>query len=74
MSLNEHLVRQVLGSTVGPDILARIVALHLRLVEALVHGWDLAWAIGEIHAVFEDLALKRRLFAEPRQDVPHGRR
>ncbi len=50
------------------------VALHLRITEVLVHGWDLAWATGQ-PARFpgalaeQELAFSRRALG----DVPPGR-
>ncbi len=52
-----------------------IVALHLRITEVLVHGWDLARATGQ-HAVFpEALAEQELAFSQSKlSDIPPDRR
>jgi len=50
------------------------VALHLRLTEVLVHGWDLAQATGQVGAFDEDLAEQELAFTrEALGAVPPGR-
>lgn len=51
------------------------VALHLRVTELLVHGWDIARATHQPIAVPEDLAQQELAFAQARlPEVPAGRR
>lgn len=51
-----------------------VVALHLRLVEALVHGWDLARATGRPVRFPDDLAEQELAFTRGRlTDLPPGR-
>ena len=42
------------------------VALHLRLTEVLVHGWDVARATGQVAAFPEDLAEQELAFTRRR--------
>jgi uncharacterized protein (TIGR03086 family) len=52
-----------------------IVALHLRITEVLVHGWDLATATGQHTAFPADLAEQELAFSiEKLSDIPPGRR
>jgi uncharacterized protein (TIGR03086 family) len=52
-----------------------IVALHLRITEILVHGWDLATATGQVAAFPADLAEQELAFSrEQLADIPPGRR
>ncbi|MCY0903550.1 TIGR03086 family metal-binding protein [Arthrobacter sp. H14-L1] len=51
-----------------------LIALHLRLVEALVHGWDLAHAVGVRPPFDQELAEQELAFTEMRlADVPPER-
>lgn len=56
-----------------------VVALHLRITEALVHGWDLAHATGQPAQLPDDLAEEELAFARgaaapdvPRTGRPFG--
>lgn len=56
--------------TVGGD-----VALHLRMTDLLVHGWDLARATGQSIAFPEDVVEQELGFARAAlADIPPGRR
>ncbi len=51
-----------------------VVALHLRVVEALVHGWDLARATGQSTRCDEELAEQELEFTRSKlADVPPDR-
>jgi uncharacterized protein (TIGR03086 family) len=51
------------------------VALHLRITELLVHGWDLARATGQAVAFPEDAAEQELAFSrQALKDIPPGRR
>lgn len=51
-----------------------IVALHLRLTEVLVHGWDLARATGQPATFPEDLAEQELAFSRDKlADIPPDR-
>jgi uncharacterized protein (TIGR03086 family) len=75
----------VLGAFRQPGVLERLftvpfgtvpgmVALHLRITEALVHGWDLARATGQAADFPDDLAEEELAFSRAKLgDVPAGR-
>lgn len=64
----EAVVTVPIGSVPG------VVALHLRTVEALVHGWDLAMATGQPADFPEDLAEQELTFTRAKLgDLPPGR-
>jgi uncharacterized protein (TIGR03086 family) len=51
-----------------------IAALHLRITEVLVHGWDLAHATGQDAVFPEDLAEQELAFSRSKLgDIPPGR-
>ena len=51
-----------------------IAALHLRITEVLVHGWDLARATGQDAVFPEDLAEQELAFSRSKLgDIPAGR-
>ena len=51
-----------------------IAALHLRITEVLVHGWDLARATGQDPVFPEDLAEQELAFSRSKLgDIPPGR-
>jgi uncharacterized protein (TIGR03086 family) len=65
----EKIVTVPFGSVPG------IAALHLRITELLVHGWDLARATGQAVAFPEDLAEQTLAFSVSKlPDVPPDRR
>ena len=52
-----------------------VVALHLRITEILVHGWDLARATGQQTAFADDVAEQELAFSRAKlADIPPGRR
>lgn len=64
----ERVVTVPFGSVPG------IVALHLRVVEALVHGWDLARATGQPCHFADELAEQELEFTRVKLgDLPPGR-
>lgn len=65
----ERVVTLPIGTVPG------IVALHLRLVEALVHGWDLARATGQSPHFDEELAEQELGFTRAKlADIPTAHR
>lgn len=65
----DTIVTVPLGSVPG------IVALHLRITEVLVHGWDLARATGQPAAFADDVAEQELAFSRSKLgDVPPDRR
>ena len=64
----DRMVEVPLGTVPG------VVALHLRLVEALVHGWDLVQATGQPSPLRDDLAEQELRFTQGALgSVPPGR-
>jgi uncharacterized protein (TIGR03086 family) len=75
----------LVGAFRQPDVLGRvhavpigpvpgIAALHLRITEVLVHGWDLAHATGQDAVFPEDLAEQELAFSRSKLgDIPPGR-
>jgi uncharacterized protein (TIGR03086 family) len=58
---------------VGVGPVPGIAALHLRIVEHLVHGWDLARATGQQAVFDEEVAAQAYAFTEEKlADVPAG--
>jgi uncharacterized protein (TIGR03086 family) len=66
-------LEQVFAVPIGP--VPGIVALHLRIAEALVHGWDIAEATGQSGGYPDDLAEQELAFSRDKMaDIPPGRR
>jgi uncharacterized protein (TIGR03086 family) len=60
--------------TVPFNTVPGIAALHLRITELLVHGWDLARATGQRPAFPDDLAAQELAFTRSKlADIPPGR-
>lgn len=55
--VEQRMVRVPVGTVPG------VVALHLRTIEALVHGWDVARATGQPFEVPEELAAAELAFS-----------
>jgi hypothetical protein len=61
--------------TPDPDREEGDAALHLRVTELLVHGWDLARATGQPASFPDDLAEQELAFSRSKlADIPAGRR
>jgi uncharacterized protein (TIGR03086 family) len=61
--------------TVPAGTVPGAVAVHLRTTEALVHGWDLAWATGLAFGVPAELAESELAFTRPMLErIPPERR
>jgi uncharacterized protein (TIGR03086 family) len=79
-------IQELLQASRQPGTLERVVsvpfgtvpgavALHLRITELLVHGWDLARATGQAVAFPEDASEQELAFSrQALKDVPPGRR
>lgn len=78
-------IRALLDAFRQPGVLEKVVgvpfgtvpgavALHLRITELLVHGWDPARATGQTATFPEDLAEQELAFSRPAlADIPPGR-
>ncbi|MCU1494706.1 MAG: hypothetical protein JWO62_2470 [Acidimicrobiaceae bacterium] len=65
----EHVFAVPIGSVPG------LVALHLRTIEVLVHGWDLARATGRPARFPEAIAEEELIFSQTKlADIPPDRR